>query len=63
MNSEGQNNKNNKNAFKKSYTSICILMSEVSIWSPINQHDFWLPGIFYTGNKLRLGALSLREWS
>ncbi len=28
-------------------------MSEISIWSPINQH-FWLPGVFYTGNELRL---------
>ncbi len=25
-------------------------MSEISIWSPINWHDFWLPGAFYTGN-------------
>ncbi len=25
---------------------------------PINQQDFWLPGVLYTGNKLRLGALS-----
>ncbi len=43
-----------KNAFKL----ICILMSEISIWSPINQQDFWLPGVFYTGKELRLGALS-----
>ncbi len=33
-------------------------MSEISIWSPINQQDFWFPGVFYTGNELRLGALS-----
>ncbi len=39
---------------KKSYKLICILMSEISI----NQQDFWLPGVFYTGNTLRLGALS-----
>ncbi len=29
-------------------------MSEISIWSPINQQDFWLPGVFYTGMELRL---------
>ncbi len=23
-------------------------MREISIWSPINQQDFWLPGVFYT---------------
>ncbi len=33
-------------------------MSQISIWSPINQQDFWLPGVFYTGKELRLGALS-----
>ncbi len=38
------------------YKLICILMSEISIWSPINQQDFWLPGVFYTGKELRLGA-------
>ncbi len=26
-------------------------MSEISIWSPINKHDFWLPGVFYTGKE------------
>ncbi len=36
-------------------------MSEISIRSPINQQDFWLTGVFYTGNELRLGALSERE--
>ncbi len=41
-----------KNAFKKSYKLICILMSQISIWSPINQQDFWLPGVFYTGKEL-----------
>ncbi len=46
-----------KNAFQKSYKFICILMSEISIWSPTNQQDFWLPGVFYTGKELR-GALS-----
>ncbi len=58
MKSERQNNnkKIQKNAFQKSYKLICILMSE-SIWSPINQQDFWLPGVFYTGKELRLGAL------
>ncbi len=50
-----------KNAFQKSYKLICILMSEISIWSPINQQDFWLPGVFYTGKELRLGG-SLK-WS
>ncbi len=29
-------------------------MSEISIWSPINQQDFCLPGVFYTGKELRL---------
>ncbi len=43
-----------KNAFQKSYKLICILMSQISIWSPINQQDFWLPGVFYTGKELRL---------
>ncbi len=33
-------------------------MSQISIWSPINQHDFWLPDVIYTGKELRLGALS-----
>ncbi len=32
-------------------------MSQISIWSPINQQD-WLPGVFNTGKELRLGALS-----
>ncbi len=43
---------------KKSYKLICILMSEISIWSFINQQDFWLPDVFYTGKELRLGELS-----
>ncbi len=47
-----------KNAFQKSYKLICILMSQISIWSPTNQQDFWLPCVFYTGKELRLGALS-----
>ncbi len=34
-------------------------MSQISISSPINQQDFWLPGVFYTGNELRLGAVLL----
>ncbi len=38
-------------------------MSQISIWSPINQQDFWLPDVFYSGNELRLGALSWRECS
>ncbi len=61
FNSERQNNNNKiiqKNAFENSYTLICILISQISIWSPINQQDFWLPGVFYTGKELRLGALS-----
>ncbi len=37
---------------------ICILMSQISILPLINQQDFWLPGVFYTGKELRLGALS-----
>ncbi len=57
FNSELEKKKNKKNAFQKSYKFICILMSEISIWSPTNQQDFWLPGVFYTGKELR-GALS-----
>ncbi len=30
-------------------------MSQISIWSPINQQDLWLTGAFYTGKELRLG--------
>ncbi len=33
-------------------------MSEISIWSPINQQDVWLLGVFYADKVLRLGALS-----
>ncbi len=51
-------NKIQKNAIQKSYKLICILMSQISIWSPINQQDFWLQDVFYTGKALRLGALS-----
>ncbi len=40
------------------YKLICILMSQIRIWSSINQQDFCLPGIFYTGKELRLGAQS-----
>ncbi len=56
LNSERQNNK--ENTFKKMYKLICILMSQIRIWSSINQQDFCLPGIFYTGKELRLGAQS-----
>ncbi len=28
-------------------------MSQISIWAPINQQDFWFPGVFYTGKELR----------
>jgi len=49
-----------KNAFQRSYKLICILMSQISIWSLINYQDLWLPGIFYTGKELSLkGSLSL----
>jgi hypothetical protein len=47
-----------KNTCQIFYKLICILMREVSIWSPLNQKDFWLPGAFYTGNELKLGAHS-----
>ncbi len=33
-------------------------MSQISIWSPINQQDFWFPGVFDTDKELRSGALS-----
>ncbi len=36
-----------KNAFQESYKLVCILMSQICIWSPINQQDFWLPCVFY----------------
>ncbi len=58
---ERQNNKNKKiqkNPFKKMYKLICVFMSQISIWSSINQQDFLLSGVFYTGKELRLGALS-----
>ncbi len=55
---QNNNKKIQKNAFPKGYKLICILMSQISIWSPINPQDFWLPGVFYTGKELRLGALS-----
>jgi len=42
-----------KHAFQKSYKLIFILMSQISIWSPINLQDVWLPGVFYTGKELR----------
>ncbi len=59
LNSERQNNnKKISKCISKSYELICILMSQISIWSPINQQDFWLPGVLYTGKELRLGALS-----
>ncbi len=48
--------KNPEKCISKSYILICILMSEISIGSPINKQDFWLPGVFYTGKELRLGA-------
>ncbi len=52
------NKKVQKNALKTSYKLICMLMSEISIRSPINKQDFWLAGVLYTGKELRLGALS-----
>ncbi len=33
-------------------------MSEISIWSPINQQDFWLPGVFYKGKVLRFKGIA-----
>ncbi len=45
-----------KNVFQKSYKLICILMSQISIWSSINQQDFWLPGVFLS---LKGGAPNL----
>ncbi len=47
-----------KKSFQESYKLICILMNEISICSPINQKYVWIPGVVYTSNKLRLGALS-----
>ncbi len=47
-----------KNPFKKMYKLICVFMSQISIWSSINQQDFLLSGVFYTGKELRLGAHS-----
>ncbi len=51
-----------KNAFKKSHKLICILMSEISI-DPLNQQDFRLPCVFYTGKELILGEFSQRDCS
>ncbi len=34
-------------------------MSEISIWPPINKHDFWLPGVFYTGKEHSLKGSAL----
>ncbi len=56
-------NKIQKNAFLESYELICILMSQTSILSPINQQDFWLPGVFYTGKELRLLHLYIKHLS
>ncbi len=47
-----------KTHLKKLYKLISILMSQISIWYPINQQDFWLAGVFSKGKELRLGALS-----
>ncbi len=52
MNSERQNNNNNKiqkNALQKSYKLICILMVEISIW-PLRNHDLVLGGKTLVGN-------------
>ncbi len=59
MNRERQNN-NKKiqiNAFQKSYTLICILISQISIWSLINQQDFWLPGVYRSNQSIRFQTL------
>uniref|UniRef100_A0A673XUQ6 Transmembrane 6 superfamily member 2b n=1 Tax=Salmo trutta TaxID=8032 RepID=A0A673XUQ6_SALTR len=60
LNSERQNNNEEiqTNACQKCYKLICILMREKSICPSLNQKDFWLPGVFYTGNELGLGAHS-----
>ncbi len=49
-----QNNNTNIqiNAFQKSYKLICILISQISIWSPINQQDFWLPGVYRSNQSI-----------
>ncbi len=36
-------------------------MSQISIWSPINQQDVWLPDVFYTGKELRLGVTCIKN--
>ncbi len=46
--------KSRKTHFKKSYKLICFLMSQISIWSPINQQYFWL--------TLLKGALLISAW-
>ncbi len=55
-NSERQNNNKSRKTIWR--FKICILMSQISIWSHINQQDFWIPLVFYLGKELRLGALS-----
>ncbi len=41
------------------FKKVTKLLSEISIWSPINQQDFWLPGVFYTGKELKGSAPNL----
>ncbi len=36
-------------------------MSQISIWSPINQQDFWLPGVFYTGKNQELSTEAINQ--
>ncbi len=50
-----------KNAFQKRYKLICILMSQISIWSPINQQDFCLPGVSMIIRMVRNQPRTTRE--
>ncbi len=63
MNSERENNNkiSRKNAFQKSYKLICILMSEISIWSPINQQDFWACLLYRQGAEISVCYLYKRQ--
>ncbi len=45
---KNHNNKIQKNAFENFYKFNVI---KVKMWSSINQQDFCLPGVFYTGKE------------
>ncbi len=52
MNIERQTNNKKSRKMQKCYELICILISEISIFTPMNQQYLWHPDVFYMGNKL-----------